>query len=90
MSCESIMMLVPVHKTGAQWMNDMNIHYGSILLSMLSHSMGVSINGGSQGFPNRKPPGFQEKAAASLGTALCADLARALEADTCEAIEVRS
>eukprot|EP00435_Cladocopium_sp_Y103_P020054 s1042_g4.t2 len=28
-----------------------------------------------------------EKAAASLGTALCADLARALEADTCEAIE---
>ncbi|CAL1171370.1 unnamed protein product [Cladocopium goreaui] len=28
-----------------------------------------------------------EKAAASLGTALCADLARALEADTCEAIQ---
>ena len=87
MSCESIMMLVPVHRTGAQWMNDMNIHYGSILLS---HSMGVSINGGSQGFPNRKPPGPQEKAAASLGTALCADLARALEADTCKAIQVRS
>ena len=33
--------------------------------------------------------GAQEKAAAALGTALCADLARALEKDTVQAIEVR-
>lgn len=31
----------------------------------------------------------QEKAAAALGTALCADLARALEQDTVQAIEAQ-